>query len=125
MTHIAGFAIIYVNAGATKPAEAWLDRLAEGGRLILPLTASGFPAGDVRQGAVFRIERRANDFLAQPISAVAIFPCEGMRDAESEAALATAFEKGRAQEVTRLYRRDDVPEEDCWLRGTGWCLAYR
>jgi len=19
--------------------------------------------------------------------------------------------------VTRLYRRDDVPEEDCWLRG--------
>ena len=48
-----------------------------------------------------------------------------MRDAESEAALATAFEKGRMQEVTRLYRRDDVPAEDCWLRGKGWCLAYR
>jgi protein-L-isoaspartate(D-aspartate) O-methyltransferase len=117
--------IIYVNAGATKPAEAWLDRLAEGGRLILPLTAGEFPAGDVRQGAVFRIERRDSDFLAQRISGVAIFPCEGMRDAESEAALAAAFEKGRAHEVTRLYRRDDVPEEDRWLRGTGWCLAYR
>jgi len=117
--------IIYVSAGATKPSEAWLDRLAEGGRLILPLTAGEFPAGDVRQGAVFRIERQGDDFLAQRISGVAIFPCEGMRDAESEAALATAFEKGRAQEVTRLYRRDDVPEEDCWLRGTGWSLAYR
>ena len=40
-----------------------------------------------------------------------------MRDAESEAALAAAFEKGRAQEVTRLHRRDDLPEENLWLRG--------
>jgi protein-L-isoaspartate(D-aspartate) O-methyltransferase len=117
--------IIYVNAGATKPAEAWLDRLADRGRLILPLTAGEFPSGDVRQGAVFRIERRSSAFLAERISGVAIFPCEGMRDALSEAALAAAFEKGRVQEVTRLYRRDDVPDDDCWLRGTGWCLAYR
>jgi len=29
------------------------------------------------------------------------------------------------QEVTRLYRRDDLPDEDCWVRGSGWCLAYR
>jgi protein-L-isoaspartate(D-aspartate) O-methyltransferase len=117
--------IIYVNAGATKPAETWLDRLVEGGRLILPLTAGEFPGGDIRQGAVFRIERRDHKFLARRISGVVIFPCEGMRDAESEAALATAFEKGRVHEVARLYRRDDVPAEDCWLRGTGWCLAYR
>jgi protein-L-isoaspartate(D-aspartate) O-methyltransferase len=117
--------VIYVNAGATRPAEVWLDRLTEGGRLILPLTAGAFPASDVRQGAVFRIERRNGEFLAHRVSGVSIFPCEGMRDAESEAALAAAFKNGRVQEVTRLYRRDDVPEEDCWLRGTGWCLAYR
>ena len=117
--------IIYVNAGATKPAEAWLDRLADGGRLILPLTAGEFPNGDVRRGAVFRIERRRSTFLAERISGVAIFPCEGMRDPSSEAALAAAFEKGRVQEVTRFHRRDDLPEKDCWLRGTGWCLAYR
>ena len=91
----------------------------------MPLTAAEFPAGDVRQGAVFRIERQSDDFLVQRISAVAIFPCEGMRDAASEAALAAAFQKGRVQEITRLYRRDDVPEEDCWLRGKGWSLAFR
>src|SRR3984893_2223492 len=34
--------VIYVNAGATRPADAWLDRLKEGGRLILPLTADAF-----------------------------------------------------------------------------------
>jgi protein-L-isoaspartate O-methyltransferase len=31
--------VIYVNAGAIHPADIWLDRLNDGGRLILPLTA--------------------------------------------------------------------------------------
>jgi protein-L-isoaspartate(D-aspartate) O-methyltransferase len=43
--------IIYVNAGATHPLPHWLDRLAEGGRLIVPLTEAGFPMGDARRGA--------------------------------------------------------------------------
>ncbi len=116
--------VIYVNAGATRPPDFWLDRLKENGRLILPLTASGFPNTDFRQGTVFRITRKGRDFLARRISAVGIFPCEGMRDPDSEAALAAAFEKGRVEEVTRLYRRDDMSDEDCWVRGKGWCLAY-
>jgi protein-L-isoaspartate(D-aspartate) O-methyltransferase len=33
--------VIYVNAGATRPAASWLEQLKEGGRLILPLTADG------------------------------------------------------------------------------------
>ena len=39
-------------------------------------------------------------------------------------ALAAAFEKGGWDRVTRLYRRGDVPEEQCWLKGPDWCLAY-
>ena len=117
--------VIYVNAGATRPADAWLEQLKEGGRLILPLTAAGFPNRDVRHGAVFRIERRGSEFFARRISGVAIFPCEGGRDETGERALAAAFDKGGAERVTRLYRRDDLPEEQCWLRAPGWCLAYR
>jgi protein-L-isoaspartate(D-aspartate) O-methyltransferase len=123
--------VIYINAGATRPAAKWLDNLSEGGRLILPLTSNkGFMHNDPpvpiqRRGAVFRIERRAGEFLARWISAVAIFPCEGGRDEESEAALAAAFAKGGWDKVTRLYRHADVTEEDCWLRARGWCLAYR
>jgi protein-L-isoaspartate(D-aspartate) O-methyltransferase len=117
--------IIYVNAGATHPAPAWLDRLNDGGRLILPLTDSGMQHGDVRRGAVFRIARRGEDFTAQRISAIAIFPCAGGRDEDAERALATAFHDGGAEKVRRLYRRDDLPKADCWLRGRGWCLAYR
>lgn len=122
--------VIYVNAGATRPADHWLDRLKEGGRLVLPLTTNdGFQSPTRvsirRRGAVFRIERRGDDFLARRISAVAIFPCEGMRDPVSEAALTAAFAKGDGSNVTRLYRRGDVPEEQCWLRAPDWALAYR
>ena len=120
--------VIYVNAGCTHPVESWLDRLADGGRLILPMTsdqgfASASPAQMARAGAVFRIERRGGDYFARWISAVAIFPCAGSRDEVSERALAEAFARGGWQQVTRLYRDQAIPEERCWLRGSRWCLA--
>jgi len=122
--------VIYVNAGVTRPADQWLDSLKEGGRLILPLTTNeGFmgndPAKVPSRGAMFRIERRGSEFLAQWISPVAIIPCESARDETSEAALAEAFKKrGAWLLVTRLYRHDDVAQDRCWLRASGWCLAY-
>jgi protein-L-isoaspartate(D-aspartate) O-methyltransferase len=121
--------VIYVNAGCTRPAESWLDRLADGGRLILPMTSDqGFGASSPERvasaGAVFRIERRGHDYFAAWISAVAIFPCAGNRDEVSERALAEAFAKGGWQQVTRLYRDQEIPDERYWLRGSGWCLAY-
>ena len=121
--------VVYVNAGATTLADPWLDRLAEGGRLIVPLTTNEGHRGNGgvaldRRGAVFRIERRGSEFLARGMCPVAFIPCESMRDQASEAALAAAFKTGGWRRVTRFYRREDVPEQDCWLRGAGWCLAY-
>lgn len=121
--------VIYVNAGATRPADIWLDRLKDGGKLVLPLTTDlGFTSSNWTnmhlRGAVFLVTRKGEEFHAQWISPVAIFPCEGMRDAESERALAAAFESGEHKRVTRLYRSDELPTEQCWLRGLGWCLAY-
>jgi len=121
--------VIYVNAGCTQPAESWLDRLADGGRLILPMTSDqGFgavsPERMASAGAVFLIARRGHDYSAAWISPVAIFPCAGSRDEVSEHALAEAFAKGGWPKVTRLYRQQEIPEERCWLRGPGWCLAY-
>lgn len=122
--------VIYVNAGATRPADSWLDNLLDGGRLMLMLTSnSGFKDNPSelpieRRGAVFRIERQKHEFLAQWVCPVAVYPCEGARDAASEAALAEAFRKGGWEQVTRLYRNADVPEDGCWLRAPGWGLAY-
>jgi protein-L-isoaspartate(D-aspartate) O-methyltransferase len=121
--------VIYVNAGTTKPAETWLDRLRDGGRLILPLTTDkGFrsagPGPISRRGAVFLITRQGPDYLARWVSPVAIYPCAGMRDETSEHALAAAFEKADWTRVTRLYRTANLPEEQCWLRSEGWSLTY-
>jgi protein-L-isoaspartate(D-aspartate) O-methyltransferase len=121
--------VIYVNAGCTRPADLWLDRLKHGGRLILPMTSDqGFggktPAKFASAGAVFRIERRADDYFANWISAVAIFPCAGSRDEISERALAKAFAKKGWDRVTRLYRHQKIAAKRCWVAGAGWCLAY-
>jgi protein-L-isoaspartate(D-aspartate) O-methyltransferase len=113
--------VIYVNAGATRPVDLWLDRLEDGGRLILMLTMD---KERQRNGGFFRIERRGADFLAKWLSPGDVFPCEGARDAESERALAAAFDKGGWDRVTRLYRSGDVPAVRCWLKGPDWCLAY-
>jgi hypothetical protein len=66
-----------------------------------------------------RSRRRGPEFLARRISGVAIFPCKAGRDDASELALAAALDKGGAERVTRLYRHDDVPEDQCWLRRAG------
>ena len=48
--------VIYVNAGCTQPATRWLDGLADGGRLIMPMTSDqGFGGcagahGECRRG---------------------------------------------------------------------------
>ena len=121
--------VIYVNAGCTRPAARWLDGLADGGRLILPLTSDegfkgGAPEQIARSGAVFRVRREGAQYQATWISPVAIIPCDGGRDEASEKLLAEAFARGGWQKVTQLYRDADIPDERCWLRGDGWCLAY-
>jgi protein-L-isoaspartate(D-aspartate) O-methyltransferase len=95
--------------------------------MILPLTIDKSLSPDfanITPGAVFLIERRADEFFARCISPVAIFPCAGARDPDSERALAAAMAKGGIERVTRLYRHADIDEARCWLRAPHWSLAY-
>src|ERR1700757_2592717 len=102
--------------------SAWCAATARESRSNRPMLSMSMLA---RRGAVFRIERHGPEFLARRISGVAIFPCESGRDEAGERARGAAFDKGGAERVTRLYRRDDLPEDQCLLRAPGWCLAYR
>ena len=120
---------IYVNAGATRPPNIWIDRLKDGGRLVLPITTDeGFGRIDsehmARRGAVFLITRGGDGYAARWISPVAIFPCAGGRDKASEARLARAFEKGGWEFVKRLRRGAETTPDRCWLWTDDWCLAY-
>jgi protein-L-isoaspartate(D-aspartate) O-methyltransferase len=138
--------VIYVNAGVTHPADTWLDNLAEGGRLLLPLstdenmqlaspgtsgkaasasfTKAWFdPRKAMRTGAYFLIRRTRDAFEARKLLPMAIIPAEGVRTEAAEAALAAAFERDDGGSVTHLVRGRSVRDEKCWLRGEGWSLT--
>ncbi|MCP3477763.1 methyltransferase domain-containing protein (plasmid) [Bradyrhizobium sp. CCGUVB1N3] len=61
--------IVVVFAGSTHPSRLWLDRLVEGGRLLMPLTSES------RRGFLLRVVRRRNRFEASSIGGVAVYPC--------------------------------------------------
>jgi protein-L-isoaspartate(D-aspartate) O-methyltransferase len=120
--------VIYLNAGVTGPCDHWLDNLIDGGRMILPLTTDkGFRAHQpqlvMRRGAIFRIIRYGEEYSADWIGQVEIYPCVS-RDAAEERALAEALARELPHRVTRLYRTADIPDDQCWLRGRNWSLAF-
>lgn len=117
---------IYVNAGAVRPANRWLDAMKDGGRMILPLTV-GYTTEEghsMTKGAIFLIERKGDEFHAGWKSDTMIYPCIGGRDERSEETLANAFKAGGWEKVTRLYRTGEIEQDRCWVRGEDWALAY-
>jgi protein-L-isoaspartate(D-aspartate) O-methyltransferase len=113
---------ILVNAGVTHPSPLWLDRLAPGGRLVLPLTAT---ARVHTGGAVVRVVRHGAGLSAAFTSPLGLFPCVGGRDAVAEALLVEALAGGRSDQVRSLRRDAHEREADCWLHGEGYCLSRR
>jgi protein-L-isoaspartate(D-aspartate) O-methyltransferase len=108
---------LYVNAGATGPAEAWLDALRPGGRLLFPLTALQ------GAGAMLLATRTAGAaFAARFVCGASFIPCAGARDEETERALAAAFQRGGMGEVKSL-RRGGEPDATAWCAGRGWWLS--
>lgn len=126
---------IYVNAGATGPADAWLDALRPGGRLLFPLTAmqgagamllvtrgtdgaseTGAASGAMSGGAA------SGAFVARFVCGASFIPCLGARDEDTEKALATAFQRGGMAEVRSL-RRGGAPDATAWFAGRGWWLS--
>jgi len=128
--------VIYVNAGATRPADSWLDGLKAGGRLILPLTVNR-PAGPdgimamAHVGGVLGITRPGNgngnsnsdSYPARWLSPTMIFPCAGGRDPVAEQVLAEALGRPEARNIARLIRSPHQKDDRCIAHGEGWCLA--
>ena len=111
---------IFVNCGVTHPAPAWLDALCDGGRLLVPVTASAEASG-VGTGAMFMITRENDRFAAAYVSNVGIFPCAGGR---SDALNAKLLAKPEAswREVSSIRIEPHSEEPSCWLHAAA-CLS--
>ncbi len=116
--------VIFINAGVTHPERAWLDRLKDMGRLVLPLTATPPGAASPGSGGVMiRIVRQAGGFSAQVISAVAIYPCTTTRDRELDDALGKAMKAGRLHLMKSVRCDAHEPANTCLVHGPQACLS--
>lgn len=116
---------ILVNAGVTHPLDAWLDALAPGGRLLLPLTV-GLPGmGSLGKGVAVVIARTPDGagFSAEVLSFVAIYSAIGVRDQAIEASLGQALRRTSFPNLTQLRRDPHNSSPDCWLHADAFCLS--
>jgi protein-L-isoaspartate(D-aspartate) O-methyltransferase len=134
--------VIIVFAGSTHPAPLWLDRLAPGGRLLMPLTNEnrfGFLLRATRcrdydaESIVLPAARDRNRFDAVSIGSVGIFPCIGGRDDEAAKRFQNVLDElHRGSNFTEipieaLHRGDPGPEvmDKVWYHGPGFWLERR
>jgi protein-L-isoaspartate(D-aspartate) O-methyltransferase len=116
------FDAIFINAGCTHPQPSWLDQLAIGGRLLIPLTANS-PMPNIGWGMMLLVIRRESSYEARFSSGVGIYHCEGSRTESNNDLLKASFVGQGHERVRRLRRDAHEPGSDCWLHGSGYCLS--
>lgn len=122
------FDAILVNAGVTHPLDVWLDALATGGRIILPLTSTMDAMGShIGKGLVWLAKNEAaGDLAARVIGMAAIYSAIGIRDDSLNEKLGRAMMAGPAQwqAVTHLRRDAHEPSSSCWFHAASCCLSH-
>lgn len=112
---------ILINAGVALPTVKWLDSLAPGGRMIVPLTVPMDP--NLGKGVAIKITRQDETFNAQTIGFIMSYTCTAPRDPQLDAALAKAIATGALFKLKQLRRAPHEPDETCILHTSGICLS--
>lgn len=114
---------IFVNAGVTHPRALWLDRLKNGGRMLLPLTFD--VGGGVGKGVMMLVRREGDRFAARLLTLLMIYSSTSARDSEINAALAKQISSPKLFKVRSLRRDPHEGEETCWLHGKDFCFSQQ
>jgi protein-L-isoaspartate(D-aspartate) O-methyltransferase len=110
--------VIYVNAGATHPADNWLDALNENGRLVFPL--SGAPS--MQTGVSLLVTRLKDSFAARVVGYCGFIGCVGATDLDEGFRVAAAIRTGELWKAQSLVRNEQ-PDKNAVLIGKGWWLS--
>jgi protein-L-isoaspartate(D-aspartate) O-methyltransferase len=112
---------IFVNCGVTHPQSIWLDRLRDGGRLVVPFTMAINPA--LGQGIMTKIVRNDSGYSAEMVSPVAIFSGGNLRDPGLEPLIAKALRSGGLLKLKSIRRDAHEAGETCVLHTSEVCLS--
>jgi protein-L-isoaspartate(D-aspartate) O-methyltransferase len=112
---------MFINAGMTHRLPMWLDRLQEGGRMVIPLTMTMAPGTGC--GVMAKILRSGDRYSVETIGGVGIFSAIGLRDASLEEAIRPAIKSQKLSGVKSVRRDVYEATETCILHGSGTCLS--
>lgn len=112
---------IFVNCGVTHPQTRWLERLREGGRLVVPFTFA--VNATIGQGAMTKIMHSNGRYAAELVTPVAIFSGGNLRDASLQAQLLKGLTTGGLLKLKSV--RTDTHEvgETCVVHTSEVCLS--
>jgi len=121
-----GADVIIVHAGATHVLDTWMDAMADGGRLLLPLTLEvpGMPAG-IGKGYMLSVGREGGMWTAQVRTTMplAIYSLKEVRDESVASGLAQALRTGSVMQIRRVRRDSHQPTDSCVVHGVSSCLS--
>jgi protein-L-isoaspartate(D-aspartate) O-methyltransferase len=112
---------IFVNAGVTYPHRLWLDRLTDGGRLVLPITFSS--TSTLGTGAMVKIVKTRGSFSAELVTFVGILSCSSLRDRELEASIRAALSTGGFMKMKSVRVDAHEKSDTCVLHASDVCFS--
>jgi protein-L-isoaspartate(D-aspartate) O-methyltransferase len=110
-----------INAGVTHPHPLWLERLREGGRLLLPITRAMGP--NVGQGVMVKVVRESTGFSARIATVLALYSCTSMRDPQLEPVITKAFADRTMFKIKSVRCDVHEPVETCLLHRSDVCVS--
>jgi len=114
---------MFINAGVTHPLPLWLDRLNDGGRLVVPLTIQMTP--NLGGGVMTRIVKHPEGFAFDIVTQVGIYSCKNARDAKYEALLKAAMTTGKMYTMKSVRRDAHEQDGSCIVHGDEVCIGSR
>lgn len=112
---------ILVNAGATHPLPLWLDRLVDGGRLVVPLTMA--TSASIGAGVMTRVRRQDKQFPLEVVTSLMIYSCISARDPQREPLLRAAMTGGKIMKIKSIRRDAHEAEDSCIVHGPEVCMS--
>jgi len=110
-----------VNCGVTHPQTKWLERLREGGRLVVPFTMAVNPT--IGQGVMTKITRSNGKYATELVTPVAIYPGGSLRDATLESQLLKGLTTGGLLKLKSVRQDAHEAGETCVVHRPEVCLS--